>query len=187
MGFFDKCICCPCLSKKQSVKVCAYILIAVEILSCLSINGEYSNYRYNNTLSVIISIAIIGTLIFLLYGMQTNNPKYLSQFKLVFGIVLAFQLIHDAIIMFGLVLLYTGANSVDSNMFEDEMMNANTETIKSTFKTVVVSFMIFVIIDAFVFIDYYFSTKNYINELLETIESEDYVRKEESGVKGENN
>ncbi|ORX43915.1 hypothetical protein BCR36DRAFT_373568 [Piromyces finnis] len=186
MGFFDKCICCPCLSKEQSVKVCTYVFTALEILSFIISIG---NGSFRQVISSLLSIAVIASFIYLLYAMKTGNPKYLNQIKLIFGIVLALEVLNFIIYIFAAIILFfkAGNRIVQLNYAGNDFKNffKSSKELETEIRTYAALKIIGYLVGVFLVVNYYLSTINYINELLKTLEVENSARKEESGIKEE--
>ncbi|ORX43899.1 hypothetical protein BCR36DRAFT_415267 [Piromyces finnis] len=184
MGFFNKCFCCCCLPEESSVKVCTWVFLIFEILFVilLKLNETF-------TLLNVIDIVAIVVLILLIYGIKNKNKEYLSKYNITFGIFTTLEIILLAyyIITIISVCLYDFDDEyLDS--FIDDLANSDEPIIYTRenakklllFSAIciilVISFLIFILVD------YYFTTRHYVNKLIESIDNSDSNRKYENGL-----
>ncbi|ORX43894.1 hypothetical protein BCR36DRAFT_415264 [Piromyces finnis] len=191
MGFFDKCLCCFCLSKEESVKVATLSMIIIEILYSIF---QLSVKNLVSFVFSILSIALIISLVLFIIGIKNDNTKYINQFKTFSGTILAIQVILLIKSIINSTMEYSSATDIEKIeeiKIDMENNNANmdisNENIISLIRTIALGSIILSIVFILIDIDYYISTTYYIKELLQIIDSKNMAMMKEESIQMMNN
>jgi len=184
MGLFDQCICCPCLSKEQSVKVCTYIMIAFTALSVI-----YSVITTGVGLGDVIQVGLIISLIFLLIGISNGKKSYLKQFDTVFGLLVVlesfsiFYIIVVGVIAIGAALYVDNKNGSQKEIDVGDEIGKETKVSAKYAVAILVIEMVVILIYYILTLYYYITTRRYVIERVKEIENENEVKQLENGAK----
>jgi len=184
MGLCNKCCCCCCLTKQASARVCTWLYI---VLIAINIGYKFLTNGYQDTYTIIAAILqglIIFSLIFLLIGFRTLNRPFLKQFKWIFGAYVIVQFIFGVVIITIYSILIK--NSGEKDIIEEykkklDKINFTDSQITGLIKSYAIGTIAGVAIFLILTLTYYFTTRNYANELVAEISNLKETKKHEEG------
>ncbi|ORX43912.1 hypothetical protein BCR36DRAFT_415277 [Piromyces finnis] len=158
MDFFDRCICCPCISKELYIKIFTFILFMIHAIFAFYLIIYLIDYGVN--LLFILMIASIFIYIYIFYGFKSNNLKQLKIVKVLSLIISIIQI---------MITIISGSYIVCMMYFYNTLIN---NSLAITIIVIVIPCLVF----GLVLIDYCISTLRYFNRLIRAYESEGSVR-----------
>jgi len=184
MGLCNKCCCCPCLTKQASARVCTWFFI---LLIGIVIVINFIRGGFHDTTTIVLSVLeglIVISLILLLIGFRTLNRPLLKQFKWIFG---AFVIVHlIATVVYDIFYYILFRNSTDKSTIEEyrktlNKLNLTDSQITTTIKTYAISGIALYTLFLILSLTYYFTTRNYVNEIVREVTELKSTKKIESG------